>query len=186
MKNLFILMAVLFMSSITYGQCTSIINNSKNGGGSYKYHDNPYGHWYVSGAFDVNNAFNFTDSTVEPKGLDFDVEVGVRSRSMAYYGFYGEYDEINYRNYGAGVDYFVFERGNLDVLLGVNVGGIDITSPISGRRVTYFAYAGRVKTIYNINNSIGIFAVGQYQQRYDRADVEGIVEGMIGIQFYIN
>ena len=182
MKNLFILTVVLFMSSIAYGQCLSTINGSKNGTSDYKYHDNPYGHWYVSGAFNVDNAFKYTDT----KGLDFDVEVGVRSRSMAYYGFYGEYDEINYRNYGAGVDYFVFERGNLDISLGVNAGGIDIIRPISGRVVTYFAYAGRVKTIYNITNSIGVFAVGQFQQRYDRVDVEGIVEGMVGIQFYIN
>jgi len=185
MKKLFILMVMLFMSGITYGQCLSTINNSKTELASYKYHDNPNGHWYVSGAFDVNNAFNFTNSTVEPKGIDFDVELGVRSRKIAYYVFYGEYDEINYRNFGAGVDYFVFERGNLDASLGVNVGGIDITRPISGRVVTYFAYAGRIKTIYNITNSIGVFAVGQFQNRYDR-EIKGIVEGMIGLQLQIN
>ena len=186
MKNLFILTVVLFMSSIAYGQCLSTINGSKNGTSDYRYHDKPYGHWYVSGAFDVNNAFNFTDSTVEPKGLDFDVEVGVRSRSMAYYGFYGEYDKINYRNYGAGVDYFVFERDDFNVSLGVNAGGIDITRPISRRVITYFAYAGRVKTIYSITSSLGVFVVGQYQQRRDRVDVEGVFEAMVGMQLYIN
>ena len=183
MKKLLLITALLITAS-SFGQCLSIINGRKSSPSNHSRES--YQHFYAGFNFDVNNAFQIDETRTEPRGLDYDIEIGYRDYDLAYYAFYGDYNKVEYTNYGAGVDYFVFERGNLDVLLGVNVGGIDITSPISGRRVTYFAYAGRVKTIYNINNSIGIFAVGQYQQRYDRADVEGIVEGMIGIQFYIN
>ena len=194
MKNLFTLMVVLFMSSITYGQCLSVINGSKNGSGSYKYHDNPYGHWYIAGMVDLNNAFDIDETVHEPQGIDYDVEVGVRNRNFAYYIFYGGYKaerggfKVDFNNYGAGVDYFLLERGRAKLAVGANAGlWIKNSTALSGTMedISYFTYAIRVKPVYKINKSIGLFLIGQYQHRPDRT-FSGIFEVLGGLQFYIN
>lgn len=187
MRNLLIslLLIVLSVSSFSsYGQCASIINGSKPSL-HYKYHDNPLGHWYVSGSFDVNNGLDLSQTEMEPKGLDFDVELGVRSRSFSYYAFYGEYSKIEYSNYGAGIEYFFIEDSRVDVTIGGNMGVITRDRSYLNKPISYLTAAVRSKAIYDISNSIGLFLTGQYQLRPDR-NIHGIFEPMMGIQFYIN
>ncbi len=184
MKKIFSLVLILVISSISYGQCVSIINGSKNSLGGYKYHDNPSGEWYLSGAFNVDDAFNITTNEKE-KGLNYDVELGVRYRSLAYYAFYGQYSIKNLTNYGVGLDYFIVERDKFEISLGINTGALELASFNDDDVTTYFAYVGRVKPMFNISNSIGIFLIGQYQSTY-AGTIDDRVEGMVGLQLQLN
>lgn len=178
-----------------YGQCISIINGSGGGGGfQYRYHDNPVGHWYVSAAIDLNNAFDVNETLYEPQGLDYDIEVGVRSRSFVYYIFYGGYKaerenfKVDFNNYGVGVDYFLVDDDKIKLAIGMNGGAWvkNSTAPTGDKKdVTYLAYAARIKPIYKINKSVGLFLIVQYQQRPDRT-IDGIFDVMGGLQLYIN
>jgi len=188
MKNVIIIILTIFLGLITstsYSQCLSTINGSKsNKNFSYKYHDNPAGHWYISGEVDINNALDI-DRTIEPRGWDYDIELGVRSYSFAYYFYYGEFKKIDYTNYGFGVDYYLAEYERLDILIGANIGVINVERSYLPESVSYLTYAPRIKTVFSISNSVGIFAVGKYQLRPDR-DIHGIFEVSAGIQLYIN
>ena len=189
MKKVIITILTIFLgliSTTSYSQCLSTINGSKsNKNFSYKYHDNPAGHWYISGVADLDSALNIDKTDTEPRGLDYDVELGVRSYSFAYYFYYGEFKKTDYSNYGVGVDYYVAEYDRLDILVGANIGVVNVERSYLPESVSYLAYAPRIKTIFNISNSVGIFAVGQYQLRPDR-EAHGIFEVSAGIQLYIN
>lgn len=82
-------------------------------------------YFYVNGSIDPNNLWEFTDNprTKNPTlGYDFDLEVGARDRSVGVYMFYGAFQEIDYQNYGWGVDYYVAFSDVLEGSLGGNIG----------------------------------------------------------------
>lgn len=179
MKNL--LLVVVFMMSMNYGysQCLSVINNSKS-------RPIPYNiDWYLGGTFDLDNAFNITKNANEPKGLDFNLELGAVRNNLAYYVFYGQFTPINYINYGGGIDYKVIRGYDVDVLVGVSVDGIERGSPLTVNRIAYLSYGTRVKSLFKVTKIMDLVLIGKYQARPDR-NIHGIFEVSTGIQININ
>ena len=123
MKRVLILLPLLLLFfSNGYGQCLSVINNSKSKPFSYYA---PHNYYYLAGGFDLNNSMNLDKTDMEPQGFDFDIELGVRKELVSYYGYYGEYNKISYRNYGLGMDYYFLNGYVFDMSVGFNVGGIE-------------------------------------------------------------
>lgn len=165
------------MTSASFGQCLSVINGSK----SFPFPPDRYNKYlYVDGSFDVNNAFDIDKTVSEPQGLDFDVEMGYRKGAFAYYAYYGGYDKINYENYGVGVDYYLMDSRTFDVSMGVNLGAVDRND------IAHFAYAVRLKPIYDVTDMFAVYARAQWQQRPDRNmlsnNTPGIFEVSLGVQ----
>lgn len=177
MKKFLLIAITVMLTTTSFGQCASIINGSKSFGFQ---HDRYTTYFYLDGSFDVNNAFDIDKTTSEPKGFDFDVEAGYRKGLAAYYAYYGAYNKINYQNFGVGVDIYLLETPKFDLSTGVNVGGITRTS---FNDPTHFAYAIRLKPMYDISNVVGIYTKVQYQQRPDNLYVHGIFEVSAGLQF---
>lgn len=175
-----IIFILLFLSASSYAQCPSVIERSKSS--SFNHNREMYQHFYLGAQIDLNNATDMVETQTEPKGLDFDIEVGYRDYTFAYYGFLGSYGEIGYTNYGAGIDYLFVDTNLVDLWIGANAGMISRESSLTYDNVNYFAYAGRAKGVLAITNAIGLTITGQYQQRPDRG-IHGIFEVTAGLQF---
>ena len=70
----------------------------------------PASYFYADLSFDVNKAFGLYDNdrtVVDHRGLDWDLEIGVRDSHVGLFLFYGRFEEMNYVNLGAGLDYYV-------------------------------------------------------------------------------
>jgi len=182
MKKLLLITALLITAS-SFGQCLSIINGSKSS--PFDRSRESYQHFYAGVNFDVNNAFQIDETLTEPKGLDYDIEIGYRDYDLAYYAFYGSYDKVEYTNYGAGVDYFIVNTHSFNFGVGANIAMINRGTPVTYNRANYFAYAGRAKGLLLLTNYLGITLTTQYQQRPDRS-IHGIFEVMAGVQININ
>ena len=191
MKKL-LLFTTLLITASSFGQCLSIINGSKSS--PFDRSRESYQHFYAGVNLDVSNAFQIDETRTEPRGLDYDIEIGYRDYDLAYYAFYGNYKEKEYTNYGIGVDYFIVNTKSFDLGLGANVGVINKPSSYTDSAgidrmteypVSYFAYAGRVKGLLMLTNYLGVTLTTQYQQRPDRS-IHGIFEVMAGIQININ
>jgi len=181
MKKLLLITALLITAS-SFGQCLSIINGRKSSPSNHSRES--YQHFYAGFNFDVNNAFQIDETRTEPRGLDYDIEIGYRDYDLAYYAFYGNYNKVEYTNYGAGVDYFVINTRSFDLGLGANIAMINRGTPVTYDRINYLAYAGRAKGLLLLTNYLGLTLTTQYQQRPDRS-IHGIFEVMAGIQINI-
>lgn len=153
------------------------VANAQNYGMKWSEPDKP-DYWYISPSFDVNKAFGIIDNPRTEKdhrGLDFDLEAGVRDSHVGVYIFYGQFTAMNYKNYGAGVDYYVMPFTNVHLSLGAYYSTIirqrneSATSYISPRAVT---------TIW-LSKNIGVLAKLQYQGRPDLG--KSIIEGAAGL-----
>ena len=182
MRKLLLITALLITAS-TFGQCLSVINGRMSS--SFNRDRESFQHFYAGVNIDLNNAFQIDETATEPKGLDYDIEIGYRDYDLAYYAFYGSYDKVDYMNYGVGVDYFLINTRSFDLGLGANIGMIKRGTPVTYDRVAYFAYAGRAKGLLMLTNYLGVTLTTQYQQRPDRS-IHGIFEVMAGIQININ
>jgi len=141
---------------------------------------------YLKASFDPNNAFGITDNPrteVQSTGFDYDIELGARYKTVGVYVFYGSFQEINYYNYGAGVDLYVNIFNKVDTSLGANMGVI-------GRKYgddwgASFAPAVRAITTIWIVDDLGIVLTAQGQNRPD-INKNLIFEGSIGLMLKID
>jgi len=99
--------------------------------------------YYGSLSADMNMALGLKDNpntTTSDKGFDWDLEVGVAYNHVGVYIFYGRFNEFNYQNYGAGVDYYFYWLHDF---------AIDLVNPFNGRKI-FKAYDG-------IDFSLGVY-----------------------------
>ncbi len=64
---------------------------------------------YINFNFDPNKATGLVDNPrteTDVRGLDWEIEAGVRYHQWGIYMFYGAFQERDYQSYGAGADYF--------------------------------------------------------------------------------
>ena len=88
--------------------------------------------YYTSFEFDTNKVFGFKDNPdtiTDNRGLDWNLEAGIRYKAFSIYAFYGRFDssttDSRFYNYGAGFDYVLSQttnvkgRLNLDITAGL-------------------------------------------------------------------
>jgi hypothetical protein len=126
-------------------------------------------YYYGEVSFDVNDKFRILNNTEEVPGLDYDIEVGVRDQKFAFFVFYGEYPANNYENFGAGLEYFLYDKGMFSVSSGVQLGGSYIQEKNSNKGDLDYLYGLRLKGMLNLNSSVSVFTRFQLQQRMDFA-----------------
>ena len=160
--------------------------------------------WYISGTFDPNQSFGWIDNPrtkTESFGFDYDVEAGVRYNHFGVYLTYGAFQEINYQNYAAGVDYYVnwiedveaflynpFNGKRKQVIHGISLSvginyGVVMRADYEGRWGAMNAGAIRAITTVWILEDVGIVFKLQGQQRPDLPELKSgvILEGSWGI-----
>lgn len=137
---------------------------------------------YVNFSFDANKAFHLKDNTRTANdvyGLDYDIELGSRDKHIGVYLFYGEFKNVGFRNYGAGVDYYINIFDNIDTSIG---GAYSIIKEKDFRNdfVGVGWYHLRAVITIWILPHFGVSFRGQIQ---DRNDVSKgyILEGAIGV-----
>lgn len=145
-----------------------------------------YDYVYGSFTFDLNNAFGIIENprTVEQtNGFDFDAEIGARWNHFGVYLFYGTFQEINYLNYGAGVDYYFHWFRKIDMSIGIGNGMVlrkyysHNNEPAWG---SHMAPHIRAITTVWITKNVGVVFRAQLQNRPD-IDKTAIFEGHLGI-----
>lgn len=145
----------------------------------------PSHYFYLNGSFDVNMAFGLKDSqrtrNFNDRGFDWDLEGGIRVDHVGIFAYYGRFNEMNYKNYGAGVDYYVNWLSGINVDL--SVGGS--YSPAKQRDalgrwegVGMISFRG-VVTWWVLDN-VGLTGRATIQERSDVSD-GWIFEGSVGI-----
>jgi hypothetical protein len=170
MKKTLLLVVTLLLTTISFGQCLSVINGSK----SFPFPPDRYNTYtYIDAGFDLGRAFDKDGS------LDYDVELGYRKAFMGVYGFFGEHRAKTYKNYGVGVDFFLYDSRTFDVSIGPQVGAI-----YRGWGPNHFTYAFRVKPTLALTNEFLLFTRFQYQNRPDLYR-QGVFETSLGVQFKI-
>lgn len=132
-------------------------------------------YYYLDFSIDMDNAFNINKNNLEPRGLDYDAELGMRIGNIIPYVYYGEFAAYNMRDFGVGIDYvFDFQYSPIEIATGANIGGIHKKTTL------YYGAAIRVKPTVKLNNFVSLYLKGQYQQRNDRANF-GVLEVYSGI-----
>jgi hypothetical protein len=179
MKNV-ILFLMMGMTSIMFSQ-----NNRQRW--SQK---DPAHYFYTNLSFDANMAFGIKDNTDTVKadrGFDWDAEIGVRSKHIGIYIFYGQFNEFNYQNYGSGFDYYFnwFRERNVDLSIGVAYSQI-IREDFDGNHGSFGWYHARGVATWWIFDDVGLTGRLQYQQRGDLKSKKGVIEGSIGITYKFN
>tara|TARA_R110000803_G_scaffold69058_3_gene131238 strand:+ start:2043 stop:2594 length:552 start_codon:yes stop_codon:yes gene_type:complete len=147
---------------------------------------------YVKATFDPSNAFGIMDNPrtkVESIGFDYDVEIGARHKWMGVYAFWGAFNEINYRNYGAGVDFYPdWFNKTFDLSMGIHTGVILRQGYGYNNEKVWGAYLAPgvrgVASWYFFKN-LGITATANLQHRADIGKL-AIFEGHIGLIFKRN
>ena len=146
---------------------------------------------YTNFSFDVNKAFGVKDNprtVVDHRGLDFDIEIGARDRHVAVYAFYGQFNAMNYKNYGAGLDYYFQWLRNTKIHLynpftgqkSQIINGIDFSLG-NYYSVVLMKPSGSVSSYINpraittiwISQNVAFTAKLQYQTRVDKKILEG-------------
>ena len=142
---------------------------------------------YVKGTFDPSNAFGIMDNprtAVESIGFDYDFEVGARHKFLGVYAFYGAFNEINYRNYGAGVDFYPeWFNDTFDLSIGIHNGIIlrkGYNHNNAGTWGTFLAPGIRGTAIVWLFDFVGLTGTANLQHRADIGKL-AIFEGAVGL-----
>ena len=138
---------------------------------------------YVKVSFDPNQALLVVDNPRQKqdvRGLDYDAELGVRDGKFGVYVFGGAFQEIDYQNYGYGVDFYPNVIPNLETSIGVGHGFLVRRFEDDWGAVMAFHF--RAVATYFITDHIGIGGRLQYQQRPINSSF-GIIEGHIEIKY---
>ena len=135
---------------------------------------------YINFSIDANKAFHLKDNTRtlnDIYGLDYDIEVGAKDKNFGVYMFYGQFKNAGFKNYGAGVDYYLPIFENIDTSIGIAY------SPTKQKDLTGWEgvgmYSARVVTTFWIKN----FGLSLRANLQNRTDVTKgyIFEGAIGL-----
>jgi hypothetical protein len=168
MKKLILIMCAILMTSIMSAQNYRIRGAEDH----VKY-------YYFDYSMDAVNVLALGDSPNGKRGLDFDVEIGLRVGDFIPYVYYGEYIETDYKNFGFGGDYIHDIRFRpLSIAGGVNFGGIYRYGK-NNKDQLYFGTTIRVKPIYELNEYVSIYLKTQFQQRNDLSST-GVFEVYTG------
>lgn len=142
---------------------------------------------YAKGTFDPSNAFGIIDNPrtkVESIGFDYDVEFGFRHLWLGGHAFFGAFPEINYKNYGAGIDFYPdWFNETFDLSVGIYSGVIlrkgygYNNEDVWG---TFIAPGLRGITTVWIFDNVGLTATAQLQHRPDIGKL-AIFDGHFGI-----
>lgn len=159
----------------------------------------PADYVYFNGSFDVNMAFGLKDNAdtaeFDDRGFDFDVEIGARDNHFGVFMFYGKFKEINYQNYGAGVDYYINKFRDAKILNGVDLSigvayGVVIRQDYDNDpEKTKHGYNGnqlRVISTLWITNDIGLTLRFQLTEAGDLPNKTFRKEGSAGITIKFN
>lgn len=141
---------------------------------------------YFDFSFDANKAFKIKDNdrTVEDVyGLDFDLEAGLKVHWFGIYGFYGEFENGGFRNFGAGVDLYPNWFRWVDMSLGFawskqeQKDFRDLYEPVG-----WWAFRAVTRIYFSPDSPFGLSLRFNLQDRNDTSD--GMVgEGAIGVTF---
>mgnify|MGYP003113490620 CR=1 FL=1 len=137
---------------------------------------------YADFSVDPNQMLGIVDNprtSTEIFGFDYDLEIGARDRKFSVYVFYGAFQEIDYQNYGAGVDYYITLSETLEGTVGIGNGVV--MRKQNDKWGGYMSPAIRSVFIVNINRNIAITLKSQLQNRPDIGKL-AIYEGSIGIR----
>lgn len=144
---------------------------------------------YVDLSMDPNKLFQVIDNPrtkTNHTGLDFDFEIGARSRELGLYIFYGRFENATYQNYGAGLDWYLAKGTRYDIAIGAAVSNVMRKQyfGINNNKHwgTYLGWSTRLKGVLWVFPQFGISGRFQYQRRPD-INVHGILEGSIGLTF---
>ena len=137
---------------------------------------------YINLSFDVNKAFHLKDNSrtvSDVYGLDYDVEVGAKDGHFGVYMFYGRFENAGFKNYGAGVDYYVNMFDNIDMSIGVAYSKVH-ERDFRDKWVGVSWYHIRAVTTIWFHKNIGLSLRIQYQDRNEVAKGY-IIEAAAGI-----
>ena len=138
---------------------------------------------YINFSFDANKAFHLKDNSRTVNdiyGLDYDIEIGAKENNFGVFAFYGRFNEAEFVNYGAGVDYYIDIIKNVNTSLGIAYSPTkqrDFRNKWEG--VGWYSFRA-VTTIYY--KHVGMSFRLNYQ---DRSDVSKgyVLEGAIGLTY---
>lgn len=139
---------------------------------------------YANLMMDPNQSLNIIDNprmVEDIRGLDWDAELGVRYKRWGVYGYYGAFQEIDYQNYGVGVDYYVNILPRIETSIGVGH-GIVLRQNENNDWGGFLAGHARVQATIWVNKFLGVTLKGQGQTR-PLLSQTGILEGSIGLTF---
>ena len=144
----------------------------------YKCNAQPYANF----SFDMNKAFHLKDNprTVnDVYGLDYDIEIGARDNNFGVFMFYGQFNN-QFRNYGAGVDYYINIIEGVSTSIGVAYSPTkqrDFRDKFEGVGM----YSARAVLTYWIKH----FGLSLRANIQNRTDVSKgyVLEGMIGLSY---
>ncbi len=144
---------------------------------------------YVDFSADGNKLFGVIDNPrteIDHRGLDFDFEIGARSKNIGIFILYGRFEDADYQNYGMGADYYFAKGESFDISVGGAISNVMRKQYFGEERNphwgTSIGWAPRVKGTYWVIPKFGLSGRFQYQRRPDIA-IHGILEGSLGIMF---
>ena len=151
---------------------------------------------YADFSADPNKIFGVIDNPhteVDHRGLDFDLEAGVVVDKIGAYIFYGRFENADYQNYGAGLDYHFLGRSRVDLAVGAGLSRIVRKLPAGAyyereewADVGSIAnYHIRTTAVFWILEDLGLSGRFQYQKR-DDVEVHGVFEGAVGIRYKLD
>lgn len=125
---------------------------------------------YLDFSFDGNGLFLIKDNPrmeVDIRTFDWDFEAGAREDNIGVYIFYGQANELNYKNYGAGVDYYLRKNPKgLDISAGIYYSEV-IRQDYDGNYGSFTSWLNpRIRANVWLNN-FGINLTVKGQGRYD-------------------
>ena len=148
---------------------------------------------YTSFEVDVNKATGLIDNPdtiIDNRGLDWNIEAGIRYNCFNIYAFYGRFDsnttDSRFYNYGAGVDYVVYLNEYLDISAGVAYSPMfkqDLNGNWAG--VGSFLARGNVFVWLGEESPLGVKLMGNVINASDK-DKGYRLEGSIGIVLRLN
>lgn len=152
--------------------------------------------FYTDFSVDPNKIFNVVDNPrtdVDHQGLDWDLEVGVATPYIGLYMFYGAFSEMDYGNYGVGLDYYLTRGGWYDISVGGQINFVSKPYEVydeNGDFAFYANYRGesiglgaRAVGVFWVFRNLGVSGRFQYITRGDLKDTLGIIEGSVGLRY---
>lgn len=135
---------------------------------------------------DTHDEYNNKDV----QGLALDLEVGVRYKSIGASISAGYFDNLNFSNYSANVDYYIPINRTLETSIGVGY-GLVLTRYKTGMNLDRRGWSGpdsyniRGQFLINITDNFTITTGGRFRHRLDLAQY-GSFELLTGITYKLN